>query len=195
MPLTNLESTDLFPAVETKIDAAIDKVNEIDVNLTGGETGQILKKSSSSDYDYEWDDISVDTKDVGYDTWSGSQALTGSYVVAGTITHTTPDDGITRYYQIFAEASLQFGNSTSSTGQDAFLKIRNTTLGTDLSTPKNLLIVTADPTHLVNAYMQGVCIYSGLILPNTVIELHLKNSAGTCNILSASMSIVEVYKD
>jgi hypothetical protein len=192
MPLDNLEGTDQFDAIETKLDAAIDKVNEIDANLPGGTTGQYLRKTSGSDYEYEWAD--VDSKDVGYTTFSGSQALTGSYVVAAGVTHTTPNDGITRYYQIFAEASIQFGNSTSSAGQDAFLKIRNTTLGTDLSTPKNLLIVTADPTHLVNAYMQGVCIYSGLILPNTVIQLQVKNSSGASNILSASMSIVEVYQ-
>lgn len=54
MPLTNLEPTDLFTAVETKIDAAIDKVNEIDADLTGGTTDQVLKKTDATDYNYEW---------------------------------------------------------------------------------------------------------------------------------------------
>jgi hypothetical protein len=54
MPLTNLEPTDLFDAVETKLDATIDKVNQIDLNIDGGTTGQVLKKSSNTDYDYTW---------------------------------------------------------------------------------------------------------------------------------------------
>jgi hypothetical protein len=54
MPLDNLEPSDNFVQVETKLDAAIDKINEIDNNLTGGTEGQVLKKVDGTDYNYEW---------------------------------------------------------------------------------------------------------------------------------------------
>jgi hypothetical protein len=57
MPLTNLEPTDNLLQVETKIDAAIDKVNEIDANLAGGTTEQVLKKTNGTDYNYAWEDL------------------------------------------------------------------------------------------------------------------------------------------
>jgi len=60
MPLSNLVPGDKFDIVETKLDAAIDKINEIEPGLQGGTTGQILTKSSNTDYDYEWSDDSTD---------------------------------------------------------------------------------------------------------------------------------------
>jgi hypothetical protein len=54
MPLDNLEAADNFVQVETKLDATIDKVNDIDANITGGTTDQVLKKTDASDYNYEY---------------------------------------------------------------------------------------------------------------------------------------------
>ncbi len=93
MPLTNLEPSDTFDIVETKLDAAIDKVNQIDDDLTGGTTGQILKKSSNSDYDYEWgtpDDITVKADKTQLLIASASAAGPTSYSTETTMLTLTP---------------------------------------------------------------------------------------------------------
>jgi len=49
--LDNLLPADEFDVVETKIDAAIDTINN---TLGGGATGEITRKVSGTDFDLEW---------------------------------------------------------------------------------------------------------------------------------------------
>ncbi len=133
------------------------------------------------------------TKDANYNNWSGTQALTGSYALVGDLTYTTPNDGITRYYDIVACAAVAFGASLG-TDQDMFLKIRNTSASTDLSEELNLLITTPDAVYYVLSFQQGVCIYSGSIAPNTTIQLQAKKTSGSSNLKTGSFKIIEVYR-
>jgi hypothetical protein len=49
--LDNLDSADQFDVVQSKIDAAIDTIND---TLASGATGEILRKVSGSDFDFEF---------------------------------------------------------------------------------------------------------------------------------------------
>jgi len=191
MPLTTLTSADTFIVVETKLDAAIDKVNEIDLNITGGTTRQRLEKTSGTDYAYDW--VS-DTKDINLSTWNGTQPMSSSYVIVGTLSYTTPNDGISRYYQIIAEADSRI--ELDVTAPTYKFRLYNSTDALEL-VEKSL--AWNEPTGTVGSFIvnpQNTIIYSGVIAPNKTIELQTKygTNTTTMDVKAGTLSMIEIYK-
>ena len=191
MPLTTLTSADTFIVVETKLDAAIDKVNEIDLNITGGTTRQRLEKTSGTDYAYDW--VS-DTKDINLSTWNGTQPMSSSYVIVGTISYTTPNDGISRYYQIIEEADSRI--ELDATAPTYKFRLYNSTDALEL-VEKSL--AWNEPTGTVGSFIvnpQNTIIYSGVIAPNKTIELQTKygTNTTTMDVKAGTLSMIEIYK-
>ena len=104
MPLTTLDPT---PGADKwnaqgypKLNAAINKVNEIDANITGGTTGQVLKKSSNSNYAY---------------TWGAEQSITGKADKTQLLMVSTAGSGPTSYSTETTIASFTPSASLGST--------------------------------------------------------------------------------
>jgi hypothetical protein len=186
MPLDNLEPTDTFDIIESKLDAAIDKVNEIDANLGGGTSSQKLAKASGSNYDYEW--VSDDVKDANDQTWSGTQGVTGSYADLGTITYTTPNDGITRNYLILLDALFTI---TSATGDNQVnLQLYNSTTTTAIRALEGVAFPDVDPSE--TARILGSIKYYGAIPPNTTMVARvMKTTSNGINAVNATMIVIE----
>jgi hypothetical protein len=93
MPLSNIDYTpgqDSMQDVFDKLNLVIDKLNDIDSQLTGGSTDEVLTKTSGSDYDYSWDAIPAkysDSKNINI-TSSGVQTISSE-------TPATLTDGVT----------------------------------------------------------------------------------------------------
>lgn len=68
-----------------KLNAAINKINDIDAGILGGTTGQVLKKSSNSNYAYAWSsEQSISGKA------DKTQLLIASISAAGPTSYPTP---------------------------------------------------------------------------------------------------------
>lgn len=132
--------------------------------------------------------------DTYYDKWAGSQPSTGSFALIGDMSYTTPNDGITRYYQVFATVTCALATALFA-DHGVSVKLINSTDSTDLSSESKPLISNVDITYSVAAHFPVTCIYSGAIAPNKTIQLQGKTSAGSGgNFIVSDMSIVEIYK-
>jgi hypothetical protein len=194
MPLDLIEygsGEDGMDIVFDKTNLSIEKINEIDLNLPGGTTRQRLEKASATDYDYQW--VS-DSKDIANETWSGTQAMTGSYVAVGDLTYTTPNDGISRYYQIIAEVDSRIELNVVDPAWD--FRLYNSTDATELRLRS---FVYDEPTGSVDSFIvnpQNTVIYSGLIAPNKVIVLQTRYTVNstTMDVKAGTLMLTEIYK-
>lgn len=93
MPLSNIVYTpgqDSMQDVFDKINLAIDKINEIDSQITGGAADEVLTKSSGTNYDYSWEAIPSKYSDK-----KNISVTSSSVQTIGTETPTTLTDGVT----------------------------------------------------------------------------------------------------
>lgn len=185
MPLDNLEPTDTFDIVETKLDATIDKVNEIELRVDDIDTEIIAIDSRLDD---------LEARSVSFETWSGTQAMTGSYVTIDTLTFTTPNDGVTRWYDFDAEIASRIELNATDPAWD--IRLYNTTDASALITKS---LNWDEPTGSVDSFIvnpQNTLIYGGLIGANKVIELQVRytTNTATMDVKSASLRATEIYK-
>jgi hypothetical protein len=185
MPLDNLEPTDLFPVVETKIDATIDKVNEIEIRVDDIDTEIVA-------IDTRLDDL--EARDVVNETWSGTQAMTNSYVLIGDLSFTTPNDGVTRYYDI--KSTIRSRVELNAADPAWNYRLYNTTDATELALESP---VWEEPTGSIDSFIispQDSIIYGGLIAPNKVIELQVRYTVNTATMDAKAGTLIatEIYK-
>jgi hypothetical protein len=185
MPLDNLEPTDTFDIVETKIDATIDEVNALRLEVDDAE-------SRIDDAEARLDNL--EARSVSFETWSGTQAMTGSFVTIDTLTFTTPNDGITRWYNLDAVITSRIELNASAPAWD--IRLYNTT---DASALITIPINWDEPTGAVDSFIvnpQNTIIYAGPIGANKVIELQIRytTSTTTMDVKSALLRATEIYK-
>jgi hypothetical protein len=185
MPLDNLEPTDTFDIVETKIDAAIDKIDEIELRVDDIDT-EIIAIDTRLD--------NLEARSVVNETWSGTQAMTGSYATVGDLTFTTPNDGVTRYYQVIAEVDSRIELNALDPAWD--FRLYNSTDATELRLRS---FVYDEPTGGIDSFIvnpQNVVIYSGLIAPNKVIVLQTRYTVNstTMDVKAGTLMFTEIYK-
>jgi hypothetical protein len=185
MPLDNLEPTDTFDIVETKIDAAIDKIDEIEIRVDDIDT-EITAIDTRLD--------KLEARSVVNETWSGTQAMTGSYAAVGDLTFTTPNDGVTRWYLLIAEVDSRIELNAADPAWE--FRLFNSSDSLEL----RLRPFTWDePTGSVDSFIvnpQNTVIYSGLIAPNKTIVLQTRytvNSA-TMDVKAGTLIPTEIYK-
>lgn len=133
--------------------------------------------------------IDTVTRETNNETWTGSQALTGSYATVGTLSYTTPNDGVTRTYLIIAET---VGSATNAaTDNQINIKLRNFTASTDLQT---VSIAFPEIGAGSTAKHQGTVFYVGSIGPNVTLIVQAQEGAGTVTALSGSLTAVELSR-
>jgi hypothetical protein len=123
MPLSNINynpGQDSLADVYDKINLVIDKVNEIDAQITGGSADEVLTKSSGTDYDYAWSAIPAkysDSKNINI-TASSIQTInteTSTTITNGvtTLSITLPNDSVTR--NLLMIGTVAYENDTAET--------------------------------------------------------------------------------
>jgi hypothetical protein len=136
---------------------------------------------------------SLGTKDYVSTLWTGTQAMTNTYATVGTLTYTTPNDGISRYYQIFAEIDSRVELNVTNPAWD--VRIYNSTDATELR-PRSF--VWDDPTGTIDSFIvnpQNLIIYSGLIGPAKaiVVQVRYTTNTTTMDVKGGSLSMTEIY--
>jgi hypothetical protein len=185
MPLDNLDPTDTFDIIETKIDATIDEVNALRIEVDDAE-------SRLDDAEARLDNL--EARNVNNLTWSGTQTMTNTYTVIGTLSFTTPNDGISRYYNIMAEIASRIELDNVDSAWD--VRLYNIT---DASSLASKSVVWDEPTGTVGSFIvnpQNVLLYAGLIGANKNIELQIKytTSTSTMDVKSGTLIATEIYK-
>lgn len=203
MPLDEIDysgGADTHFDADDKTNLAIQKINEIDDNLTGGTAKQVLKKTDGTDYNYDWQDIvpSISSKgkktvrvnaggtdieaialvDVGQIEINATRTeASGSPHIdteATIFTITTPNDGVTRDYHILLTSVID-----ASTGDpfryNSYFKIAASYLSSNVAEiPTGSRI-----TYTHNAVLSAVP-------PNTAILIRDKRTVLTTGTVNMS---------
>lgn len=112
MPLDNLEGTDQFDSVETKLDAAITKINELETSL--GEVEEDIEEINNgliSSFNKEAD---IQTGTSTYVTISSETYATLSNGSGTTLAITLPNDSVERTLLIIGIAAYENGSGQVS---------------------------------------------------------------------------------
>jgi hypothetical protein len=131
---------------------------------------------------------------TSFDAFSGTQAMTNSFVVVSGLTFTTPNDGITRWYDITAEIASRIELNTTDPAWE--IRLYNTTdAGSLITIPINW----DEPTGSVDSFIinpQNSVIYGGEIGANKTIELQIRytTSTTTMDVKSGSLRATEIYR-
>jgi len=192
MPLDTLDAAAgqdrVVPEMVDKVNDTIDKVNEIDLHIAGGTTGQILQKTSNTDYDYVWTTKVVPSS--GQSIFSGTQAITGSYANISSLSYVTPNDAISRTYMITGEAVVSINSATGDNQVD--FQIYNSTDATALRSGS---IAFPDVGGASTAKIQINIPYVGAPGINKTIVLRIKRpTSNGSNVITASITAIEVSR-
>lgn len=168
------------------IDRNLHQVNKM--ALSAGLSGSGLANYDASTVKY------FNRPSSSFESWSGTQAMTNSFVTIDTLTFTTPNDGITRWYNIDAVIASRVELNTTDPAWE--VRLYNTT---DASALITIPINWDEPTGAVDSFIvnpQNTVLYSGLIGANKAIELQIRytTSTTTMDVKSALLRVTEIYR-